>query len=156
MNVRLETLQPVRVAYLRSTGPYGPAIHEFWRQSVFPWMAENGLLGQARYGISHDDPSIVAPDKCRYDACVEVPEGVVLSGAAQITCLPGGRYATLDFFGTSQAVGQAWTALLRDWLPSSELQLDGRPCFEYYPANGRFDLATGAFECRICVPVAPL
>jgi AraC family transcriptional regulator len=53
-------------------------------------------------------------------------------------------------------VGEAWAALLRDWLPSSGLQLDARPCFEYYPKDAACDSQTGTFECEICIPVAPL
>lgn len=50
------------------------------------------LLGRPRFGISHDDPSITAPDQCRYDACAEVPGGFVASGNALRTVVPGGRY----------------------------------------------------------------
>jgi AraC family transcriptional regulator len=53
-------------------------------------------------------------------------------------------------------VNQAWAALLRDWLPSSGLQLDARPCFEYYPTDAKYDSKTGTFECDICIPVVPL
>ena len=70
--------------------------------------------------------------------------------------IPGGRYAVLPFEGTTDTINAAWTALLRDWLPASGLQLDQRPCFEHYPPGARFDPATGVFDCEICVPVAPL
>ena len=73
MNVTLKTLPPARVAYLRYTGPYGPEIGTFWRETVAPWMIENNLLNRVRYGIGHDDPSTTPPQYCRYDACVEVP-----------------------------------------------------------------------------------
>lgn len=36
MNVTLKELPPVRVAYLRYIGPYGPGIGTFWRDSVAP------------------------------------------------------------------------------------------------------------------------
>jgi len=47
-------------------------------------------------------------------------------------------------------------ALLRDWLPSSGMQLDSRPCFEYYPRDAEYDAASGAFGCDIVIPVVPL
>lgn len=156
MNVRVETRAPASVAYLRHVGPYGESIARFWIDSVAPWMAANGLLGHARYGISRDDPSVVKPAKCRYDACVEVPDEVVLSGKAQRTTLPGGRYALLEFNGDARAIGEAWTALLRDWLPASGLQLDNRPCFEHYPAARAERQRENAFSCRLCVPVMDL
>jgi AraC family transcriptional regulator len=156
MNVRLIERQPQTVAYLRHTGPYGPAIGRFWMETVAPWMATNNLMGRERFGISLDDPSVTKPALCRYDACVASPEGELLSGSAQRKVIPGGRYAALAFDGTGDKIGAAWDALLRDWLPKSGLQLDSRPFFEYYPVDGRYDPKTGAFSCDLCVPVAPL
>ena len=156
MNVKLIDRNDTPIVYLRHVGPYGQPVFAFWQQTVYPWLATNGLLGQPRYGISHDDPSITAPDQCRYDACVEAPPQFVPSGSAFKTTLPGGRYAALGFKGTAAEAEQAWMALLRDWLPASGLQLDARPSFEYYSQNARYDPKTGAFECEICVPVIPL
>jgi len=146
---------PQRIAYIRHTGPYGEPIFRFWMQQVAPWMATDGLMGEARYGISHDDPSITDPASCRCDACVEVPEGCTPSGSALTTTLPGGRYAVMPFKGTGAQVPAAWTQILRDWLPSSRLPLDNRPCFEHDPLGSTFDAASGVFDCRICIPVAP-
>ena len=156
MNVQLIDRKPTLVAYLRHVGFYGEPISQFWRQTVYPWLAANGLLGRPRYGISHDDPGITAPDKCRYDACVEIPPEFIASGKALKTTIPGGRYASLRFKGTVEHIGEAWAGLLRDWLPSSGLQLDARPCFEHYPTDATYDPATGVFECEICIPVAAL
>ncbi|MES1189452.1 MAG: GyrI-like domain-containing protein [Steroidobacter sp.] len=156
MNVKLIDRQPVTVAYLRYLGPYGESISQFWQDTYYPWAATHNLLGQARYGISHDDPGITAPEQCRYDACAEVPPDFVASGNAFKTTIPGGKYAVLRFKGTVDKVGDAWASLLRDWLPSSGLQLDARPAFEYYPADAEYDPKTGAFECDICIPVVPL
>jgi len=146
----------VTVAYLRYMGPYGEPISRFWQDVYYPWAVTNDLLGKPRYGISHDDPGITAPGQCRYDAGAEVPRDFVVPANAFRTTIPGGEYAVLGFKGTVDQVGEAWTALLREWLPSSGLQLDARPCFEYYPKDAEYDPNTGAFECEICIPVVPL
>lgn len=156
MKVTLIDRQPVTVAYLRHLGAYGEAIAQFWQNTYYPWAVSNNLLDQARYGISYDDPSITAAEQCRYDACAEVAPDFILSGGALMTTIPGGRYAVLRYNGTSEHVVDAWTALLREWLPASGLQLDARPCFEHYPTDARCDPQTGAFECEICIPVVPL
>lgn len=157
MKVKLIDRQPVTVAYLRHVGPYDESISRFWQETYVPWAIMNRLgADHARYGISHDDPSITAPEQCRYDACAEVAADFVVSGGALKTTLAGGRYAVLDFKGTAEQVGEAWTSLLRDWLPSSGYQLDARPAFEYYRKHAACDLKTGTFECEICIPVAPL
>ncbi len=156
MNVKLVDRQPATVAYLRHLGSYGEPVSQFWQETYYPWAAVNNLLEQPRYGISHDDPSITMPAQCRYDACAEVPADFVVSGNALKTTIAGAKYAVLRFKGSVAEVGEAWSALLRDWLPSSGLQLDARPCFEYYPIDARCDPQTGLLEYDICVPVAPL
>jgi AraC family transcriptional regulator len=156
MDVKLIERAPVRIAYMRHLGPYGEPIARFWMEEVAPWMATEGLMGRARYGISHDEPSVTDPAQCRYDACVEVDDGYTPSGRALVTTLPGGRYAVMPFKGTGAEVFVAWRRLLGEWLPASRLQLDMRPCFEHYPAGSSYDAASGAFSCELCIPVAPL
>jgi AraC family transcriptional regulator len=156
MKVSIVDRQPINVAYLRHVGPYGKSLSDFWIKKVDPWMETNGLYGQPRYGISHDDPGITAAEKLRYDAAVEVPENFVGAGDHQTTVIPGGKYAVGKFKGTDDQVGEAWAWLLRDWLSGSGMQLDSRPFFEYYPVEAKYDSKTGEFECDICIPVTPL
>lgn len=156
MDVKLIDRAEVAVAYMRYIGPYGPEVHKFWMQRFGPWIAQHGLMGHHAYGISYDDPHITAPEQCRYDACIEVEPGFAPDGGAQLGTIPGGRYAVMSYHGKPEQIGPAWTALLRNWLPDSGLQLDARPCFEHYPPNSAMDPVTGEMHCEICIPVAPL
>jgi AraC family transcriptional regulator len=157
MKISIIERQPVTIAYLRHHGPYGEPIARFWQEVYVPWAIMNRLgANHARFGISHDDPSITSPEQCRYDACAEVSNDFVVTGKAHKTTIPGGKYAALKFKGTVEKIGDAWTSILRDWLPSSGFQLDARPAFEYYPKDAAFDFNTGEFECEICIPVALL
>lgn len=157
MRVTLVEREPATIAYFRHLGPYDESIARFWRDIYVPWAVMNKLgPNHARYGISHDDPSITSPEQCRYDACAEVAPDFAVTGGALKTTIPGGKYAVLKFHGTVDQLGDAWVALLRDWLPSSGLQLDNRPCFEYFPREAAKDHQTGALECEICIPVIPL
>jgi AraC family transcriptional regulator len=156
MKVKLIERRPVKVTYLRHVGPYGQPLSEFWQRTVYPWMAANDQLGQPRYGISLDDPTITAADKCRYDAAIEVRGKITVPGKSQTTTVPGGQYAVTAFRGTVDQIGGVWDAMLRDWLPNSGLQLDARPFLEYYPTDAFFDSKTGVFSCEIAIPVAPL
>ena len=156
MNVKVVDRKPVKIAYLRHIGPYGKPLAEFWQNTVYPWLQANGQLGQPRYGVSLDDPTITASGKCRYDAGVEVRDRITVPGESQIKTIPGGPYAVTAFRGTVEQVGAVWEAMLRDWLPKSAMQLDARPFFEYYPPDGSFDAKTGIFTCDIAIPVAPL
>jgi AraC family transcriptional regulator len=156
VKVQIIERKPTQIAYLRHVGPYGQPIGTFWQTQVYPWMAANGLIGQPRYGISHDDPRVTAPEQCRYDAGCEIAANALARGEAHRTVIPGGQYAALGFKGIVADFESAWNGLLRDWLPSSGLQLDSRPMFEYYPADSKYDPATGVLECQLCVPVMPL
>lgn len=156
MHVRLVERPETAVTYLRYEGPLGLPVQAFWRQRVSTWLAQNQLQQQALFGISHDDPGIGDPDRCRYDAAVALPAGFASGPGCLTSVLPGGRYAALPFYGRSDRIGEAWTALLRDWLPDSGWQLDHRPCFEHYPVGARVDAQTGEFECEICIPVVSL
>jgi AraC family transcriptional regulator len=156
MKVKIIDRQPTTVAYFRHVGPYGLPVSDFWQTTVYPWLEVNNLLGCARFGISHDDPSVTAPEKCRYDACVEVPAGFVGAGKHLTTIVPGGKYAVASFKGTVAEIAPAWASGLRDWLPGSGMQLDSRPCFEYYPREAAHDPQTAVFDCEICIPITPL
>lgn len=157
MQVILVDRKPATVAYLRHLGPYGASVARFWQESYVPWAAMNKLgADHARYGIAHDNPDVTDAAQCRYDAGAEVPPDFVLTGGALKQTIPGGKYAVLRFKGTAAHIGETWASLLRDWLPSSGLQLDARPCFEYYPQGAAFDEETGYFECELCLPVTSL
>ncbi|MET3115961.1 AraC family transcriptional regulator [Undibacterium sp. GrIS 1.8] len=156
MDVKLVELPAAKIAYLRKIGPYGIAVSEFWRTSFYPWLLAQNLGPQPIYGIGLDDPSVTPADKCRYDAGVEVGADYVATGHAMLTTLPGGRYAVSKFVGTVDEISDVWITLFRGWLPSSGLQCDDRPCFEYYPVGSSFDEVTGVFDCELCIPVRPL
>lgn len=156
LSVSIITRPPVRIAYLRYQGPFGAPLGDFWGNTVYPWMVENGLMGSPRYGVSQDDPQVTANDKCRYDAGVEVGKDFVPSQNAKIATLPGGLYASIPFWGRSDEIKLTWERILREWLPASGYQLDARPCFEYYPPDGKYDEKTGKFSCDLCIPVAKL
>jgi AraC family transcriptional regulator len=153
MNIELRELPPVTVACLRYTGPYGPGIEPFWRNTVYAWLREEGMLGRARYGVSLDNPGVTPPEQCRYDAGVEAPPGYVPTGDAHLTALPGGLYAVLPFSGPPAEIGAAWHALLEEWLPGSGYRHAGSPPYEYLPAEGAFNPATGELRGEIRVPV---
>lgn len=157
MKVSLINRAPAHVAYFRHLGAYGAPIARFWQEVYVPWAVMNKLgPDHARYGIGYDDPSITAPEQCRYDACAEVAADFFAAGRAMKKIIPGGLYAVFQFEGNVEQVGQAWEKLLKDWLPASGYQLDARPCFEYYPKGANANCKLGEFRCDICVPVTPL
>jgi AraC family transcriptional regulator len=154
MKIDIAERNPVRVAYLRYTGPFGERLGRFWRGAVAPWLADHGLVDCPRYGVTLDDPATTPPDQLRYDACVELPAGLSLPDVGETT-IRGGRYAVTRFKGTGAEIGAAWGAFIAAFLADPAHRIDdSRPPFEHYPRGAFFDSRTGTFACELCLPVA--
>lgn len=154
MKIEIVDRRPVHVAYLRYTGPFGEPLGKFWRATVAPWLADHGLIDCPRYGITLDNLVNTPPDKCRYDACVELSPGLTLPDAATKT-IAGGKYAVARFKGTGAEIGAAWDAFLAACLAGATAGLDDtRSPFEHYPRGAPFDPKTGVFTCELCLPVS--
>jgi AraC family transcriptional regulator len=151
--VKIDIVQrePVNVAYLRYTGPFGEPLGRFWRDTVNPWLATHGLLDCPRYGVALDNPMTTPADACRYDACVAMPRGLAPPDASEST-LPGGKYAVTRFKGTGGEIGPAWGAF---WACAAQAGPGdpSRPAFEHYPRGASYDPKTGVFSCELCIPV---
>ena len=156
LNVRLTNRTPTDFLYLRRTGPFGDPLGYFWSETVMPRIVADGLSVRARYGLVHDDPDVTDPTRCRYDAGCEMPAGHRPSAGWLTSTIAGGSYAVLDFEGISAEAPAAWNRLLRDWLPSSGMQLDARPYLEHYAPGRPAKTDSGVFMCELCLPVVPL
>ena len=158
MSVRVSELPSHHVAYMRYVGPYGAAgIPDLWKR-LRQWMETHDLVSDSTVtlGVAYDDPDITAPDHCRYDACVVVPQGFAADRWVNVTDLPGGKCAVREFTGTAHEIREAWEALYRTWLPGSGYEPDDRPCFEIYRARPGVEGRPGAFRCELCLPVRPV
>ena len=158
MQVEIKTVPAMRLAYMRHSGPYGdPGITRTWDR-FGAWCGSQGLVQPRRkmYGISQDDPSITAADKCRYDCCVEVDKSFQPKGEVGVQNFAGGRYACGPFTGTGATIHDAWTYMYGQWLLQSGYQADDKPGLEIYAEDFSVDAKTGAFSCLLCVPVRPL
>jgi AraC family transcriptional regulator len=119
------------------------------------WAQAQGLMSPRRrmYGVSQDSPKLTAPDKLRYDACVEVDDKFKPSGEVGVQTIRGGRYACAKFTGTAAEIAEAWMRFIREWLPTSRLQCDDAPALELYDTDFSIDPKTYAFSCLLCMPV---
>jgi AraC family transcriptional regulator len=158
MAVHVRDLPAYHVAYMRYVGPYGDhGIPELW-QKLNRWMETHGLASDTamKLGVAYDDPTVTAPEKCRYDACVVVPPDFIADRWVNVADVPGGRCAVSEFTGTARDIETAWEHVFAAWLPGSGYEPDDRPCLEIY--RGRPDIAgkSGAFRCELCLPVRPV
>src|SRR5207253_1944229 len=141
MSIQVRELPPYHVAYMRYVGPYGPhGIPELWVKFQ-KWMEARGLASDTaiKLGIGYDDPHITAAEKCRYDACVVVPEDFPSDKWANVVDLPGGKVAVSQFMGGAHEISEAWNQVFSAWLPESGYQPDDRPCVEVYRGHAGVD-----------------
>lgn len=132
MDVRIETLQPMRVAFARHVGPYNE-VGQAW-QRLCGWAGPRGLLGPQTktIGISHDDPEITPPEKLRYDACIVVGADVAAEDDVGVQEIAGGEYAVVTHHGPYERLGDTYAALLGQWLPAHSREPLSGPCLEFY------------------------
>jgi AraC family transcriptional regulator len=131
MKVEIKQLQPMRVAFMRHTGPYRE-VGETWEQFLTVMGKDGYLSGNPMMlGICHDDPEVTPPAKLRYDACLTVddfaPDGDI--GAQTVA---GGLYAMTTHIGPYEELSRAYAELLGQWIPRSGYELRDAPCFEAY------------------------
>src|SRR5262249_19708351 len=70
MQVRIESLAPKKVAFIRHVGPYdGEGVGQTWGK-LMAWSGQHGLLGPRSWclGISHVNPHVTPVDRLRYVA----------------------------------------------------------------------------------------
>lgn len=132
MDVKIETVKPMQVAFVRHTGPYNEC-KKAW-DSLCEWAAPKELLQkEAKYlGVGHDDPQVTPPDKIRYDACITVDDSVKAEGNVGIQTVGGGNYAVTTHQGPYENLEATYAELMGKWLPQSGQQMGDNLCFEMY------------------------
>ena len=150
-------LRPVYVMFIRANGAYSTSSQEAWRQ-VFNWIDANKVRRHitAGYGLMHDNPKVVSVDRCRYDACIEIPTGFEsdIPHMFSVQKLPGGAFARQRHKGLTAEVEQTIVKIRDQWVPESGLWLDpARPVLEIYHDDPDA-VADGDRKIDVCVPVS--
>ncbi len=132
MDVKIEHLDPLRVAFVRHIGPYHE-VGKAW-ETLCTQLGKEGLLGpDSRFvGVCYDDPEVTAPEKIHYDACVTVDENFEPQGEVGVQTLPGGAFAVVTHIGPYDRLNQTYAELFGRWLPSSGRELRSEPSLEFY------------------------
>lgn len=132
-------LRPLNVASYRMKGPYAESSSAAWRE-VFAWLNQTGLIRQigTGYGLLLDDPRQTAPEKCRYEACVELVDEArgTVPEMFNIRRLPGGAFARMRHIGGTVGLSHTISKLRSDWVPQHGVIVDTRrPVIEIYLDN---------------------
>jgi AraC family transcriptional regulator len=156
MNVRITTLTPMKVAFLRHVGPYeDEGLGRTWDRLLF-WAGQRGLLGPRTklLGIDHDNPHVTPPDKLRYDACVATDKPVEPEGDVGTQDIPGGEYAVVTHKGPYETLPETYARLYGEWLPQSGREPAEAPGFQHYRTTLR-ETAPQDLVTDIYVPLQP-
>lgn len=157
MNVTIQQMPAYHVVYAANLEGYGKdKIEAVWAK-LCGWAGPHGLITpEARMiDISFDNPCITAKEKCRYYACLTVPEDVRPPAGFGLMDLPAGTYAVKHFEGYVDQLPDAYSELYGRWLPSSGYLPGESPSYAIYSATPDVH-PEGKFVMDICLPIIPL
>ncbi len=156
--VAIQSFADLRVAYIRVFGMYlDPQKGMDAYARLMQWARAKGLhTPEARViGMSQDDPEITPLEKCRYDLCITVDEGVKPEGEIGVMKIPACDFAVHHCEGDIQKFGQAWNYFFKVWLPASHYQPADQPAMEIYRKLPE-EIGWTRFDVDCCIPVIPL
>ena len=150
MDMKIETIPHLKIAYLRHTGAYGTGNVQTM-ENLKKWAKSHHLLNDESIilGIAQDNPETTPPENNRYDACLVLPDGdTTRDDCIRFGTIVGGKYAVFTIGHTSQAVQKAWRDIFPELLRKG-YQVDPiKPIIERYAAK-----MVKNHMCEICVPV---
>jgi len=131
--LRFVKRKPVRVSFVRRTGPYAESAPEAWQvlMRTLAWSVWLHFPAEM-IGICHDDPDITAAEHLRYDACLRFRRSVAPQGEVEERWLPGGRYAVFLHRGPHVDLPLTYERIYGAWLPEGNERLTESPAFEVY------------------------
>jgi AraC family transcriptional regulator len=156
MDVRLETLAPMKVAFVRHVGPYeDEALTKTW-EKLLNWAGSHGLLGPntLKVGIGYDNPHVTPADKLRYDACVTVDKPFQPEGEIGTQEISGGEHAVVTHKGPYEKLHETYAYLYGDWLPKSGREPADMHGFTIYRRTTR-EAAPEELVTDIYLPLRP-
>jgi len=135
VEVKVQELEPMLVASVRHTGPYGEC-HAAWKTLCGdPAVAQTFGPHTKMLGISYDDPDVTDADKIRYDACATILEEQEFGEGVSTQTVAGGRYAVAIHNGSYNGLADCYKYLYGQWLPDSGYEPAMAPCIEVYLTN---------------------
>ncbi len=154
MKIETRRVEPMRVAFIRHTGPYDQ-VGAAWER-LCSWAGPKGLFGPdtRMLGASFDDPEVTPPDKLRYDACLTVDDSVEPEGEVGVHTLPGGEYAVTIHEGPYDKLGETYARMFGEWFASQGREPGPAPCLEFY-LNDPESTEPDDLLTEVCIAVQP-
>ncbi len=131
---KIITIPDKNVIYLQNVGVYEKeSITNIWNK-LSSFVEKNNLFynGIENFGISYDDPSVTAPDKCRYEACFTLNIPISPNGEIGIKKIKGGKFAVFTYKGSYTDWEAVYDYIFDCWLVNSNYNLRNLPIMEKY------------------------
>ena len=134
MNVEIREIAERPVVYMKSENGYIlESIHSVWetlieKASYLPMQKEYFEM----FGIGHDNPQVTPEEKCRYDACILIEDGINVGSEFETKNLPAGKYACFHYKGKSSELLQFYLEIYKSWFPKSGYEPGNHPLIERY------------------------
>lgn len=161
MELEVKQLDGFHVAYAVNREGYDDAKIEATWDVLLKWAKPRDLLDDETVfiGMPLDNPDITDEDKCRYYACITVPEGTETRGEiAQLDIGPG-AFAVYRYSGPGEGVADMYRRIFSEWFPDSGYQPGEQLGIEIYHVDANVIEAAKAnpvVDLDICIPVRPL
>lgn len=158
-SVEMVSVPKLHLAYVQTVIGYANGIPKAWDKLMQYAQKNNLISSQTLYiGVPYDNPGITPRLKCRYRACITVPESLILTKgevktfdfSASACC------AKYHFQGGIGDISKAYALVYGQWLPKSGYVPDGKPSIEIYPPELHREGCCNKMEYDIILPVIPL
>ena len=153
-HVKVMKMPALHVAYSRRFGKYDHRSCNEAFQAILEFARVNNIAYTREIGICWDNLDITDAARCRYDACVEVPEGTPVSRGIALQSIPEGLHAVAEIEITNNDFAGAWRNFLGGWMPTSGLEPIDKPRYEITLDNT--NQSDGRWMVQLCCPVQPI
>jgi AraC family transcriptional regulator len=156
INIEVKTFRSLKVAFIDSHLGEEDAIANAFK-ALTRWAEPRELITpDTQYvGIFLDMPFFTEYEKCRFRACITLPEEISIPKEIGTLTIPHGKYASFSMKGSIQCVFSNLIAFRHGWLEESGYQIAEIVGFELYsenPAKKPYE----SIQRQIFVPVKPV
>ncbi|WP_029904259.1 GyrI-like domain-containing protein [Prevotella sp. 10(H)] len=152
----MREVPPKKVVYIRIIDWYGsPDSYRAAWKKLGQFAKKNSLVDKTTefIGLSFDNPTITAPENCRFYACITTSKEVKPTGPFGILNIGGGLYAVFTLKGPYDGLLDMFYNIFFRWLPESGYKLRNGGSFEKY-LNNPDHVSPDELLTEIYVPVA--
>lgn len=156
MDIEIKNMPAMRIAGILFFGGYGEQIGAAFAKLAV-WAGKNRYFSPSTkfIGIAYDNPDVTPADKCRYKACMTVPEDATGDNQIEVETIPQLTCAVLHYSGPQEGISAAYQKIYKDYLPENGLVPADYPCYEIHLNDPGKD-PEHRYIFDLCLPVEKL